>query len=42
MMDDGTSSLKKSINPLDKYHILTKEWKDNMEGKVGKNDNKAE
>ena len=36
MMADSQSSLYKSCNRLDKYHLLTKEWLDHVKCKVDK------
>ena len=41
MMADCQSSLFKSCNRLDKYHLLTKEWLDHVQCKVDKKDSDA-
>ena len=41
MMAESQSSLSKSCNRLDKYHLLTKEWLDNVQCKVDKKDTDA-
>jgi len=41
MMAASQSSLSKSCNRLDKYHLLTKEWLDNVQCKVDKKDTDA-
>ena len=36
MMAENQSSLSRSCSRLDKYHLLTKEWLDNVQCKVDK------
>ena len=38
MMAESQSSLSKSCNRLDKYHLLNKEWLDHVQCKVDKKD----
>ena len=41
MMMTHKDCLKQSHNRLDKYHLLTKEWKNTVEGKVNDDEAKA-